>query len=72
MYLSRSEGGRGLPGVEGTMEKEGHLKGHLRDSEESLIIAAQRDENIEDGEALYEYKRKTDEWKIHTVDIETT
>lgn len=45
MYLSRSEGGRGLPGVEGTMEKEGHLKGHLRDSEESLIIAAQRDEN---------------------------
>lgn len=55
------------------MEKEiWGLKGHFRDSKESLIIAAQIVENIEDGETLYGYKRKTDEWKIDTVDIETT
>ena len=60
LYLSRSDGGRGLIGVQDTVE----TANYVRDSKERLLIAARTIEEDGDRETPIEYKkRKTNERK---------
>ena len=71
MYLSRSEGGRGLIGVKDTVETEIlGLTNYLRNSKESLLIAACTIEEDEDRQTPNEYKKRTKNER-KTVDTKT-
>ena len=61
LYLSRSEGGKGLIGVQDTVETAVlGLRNYLRNSKERLLIAARTKEEDGDRETPIEYqKRKT-------------
>ena len=60
LYLSRSDGDRGLIGVQDTVE----TANYVRDSKERLLIAARTIEEDGDRETPIEYKkRKTNERK---------
>ena len=59
LYLSRSEGGRGLIGVQDTVETATLvLKNYVRNSKERLLIAARTIEEDEDRETPNEYKKR--------------
>ena len=71
LYLSRSEGGRGLIGVQDTVETEIlGLTNYLRNSKESLLIAACTIEEDEDRQTPNEYKKRTKNER-KTVDTKT-
>ena len=58
LYLSRSEGGRGLNGVQYTVETAIlGLRNYVRNSKERLLIAARTIEKHEDRETQTEYKK---------------
>ena len=60
LYLSRSEGGRGLIGVQDTVETAIlGLKNYARNSKERLLIATRTIEEDEDRETPNEYKKRT-------------
>ena len=58
LYLSRSKGGRGLIGVQDTVETAIlGLRNYVRNSKERLLIAARTIEEDEDRETPTEYKK---------------
>ena len=65
LYLSRSEGSRGLIGVQNTVETAIlGLRNYVRNSKERLLIAARKIEEDKDRETPNEYKtRKKNERK---------
>ena len=59
LYLSRSEGGRGLIGVQDTVETAIlRLRNYVRNSRERLLITACTIEEDEDRETPNEYKKR--------------
>ena len=66
LYLSRSKSGRGLIGVQDTVETAAlAFKNYVRNSKERLLIAARTIEDNEDRETPIEYrKRKKNERKL--------
>ena len=59
LYISRSEDGRGLIGVQDTVETAIlGLRNYVRNSKERLLIAAYTTEEDEDREAPNEYKKR--------------
>ena len=66
LYLSRSKSGRGLIGVQDTVETAAlAFKNYVRNSKERLLIAARTIEDNEDRETPNEYKkRKKNERKL--------
>ena len=72
MYLSRSKGGRGLLGVQDTLETATlRLRNYVRNSKERLLIAARKTDDNEDRGTPHEYKKKKKEWKKNKVDTKT-
>ena len=64
LYLSRSEGSRGLIGVQDTVGTIPlGLINYVSNSKERLLIAARTIEDDEDRETPNEYKKKGTEWK---------
>ena len=64
LHLSRSEGSRGLIGVQDTVGATLlGLINYLSNSKERLLTAARTIEDDEDRETPNEYKRKRTEWK---------
>ena len=59
LYLSRSEGSRGLIGVQDTVETATlELRNYVRNSKERLLIAARTTEEDADRETPIEYKKR--------------
>ena len=59
LYLSRSEGSRGLIGIQDTVETAIlGFKNYVRNRKERLLIAARTIEDDEDRETLNEYKKR--------------
>ena len=59
MYLSRSKGGRGLLGVQDTVETATlRLRNYVRNSKKRLLIAARKTDDNEDRGTPHEYKKK--------------
>ena len=59
LYISRSEDGRGLIGVQDTVETAIlGLRNYVRNSKERLLIAAYTIEEDEDRETPNEYKKR--------------
>ena len=60
LYLSKSDGGRGLIVVQDTVETAIlGLRNYVRDSKERLLIAARTIEEDGDRETPIEYKKRT-------------
>ena len=59
LYLSRSEGGRGLIGVQDTVETAiSGLRNYVRNNKERLLIAERTIEEDKDRETPIEYKKR--------------
>ena len=70
LFLSRSEGGRGLIGVQGIVETAIlGIRKYVRNSKERLLIAACRKEEGEDKETPNEYEERN--LNENTMDTKT-